>query len=247
MKTITLTVAALLAAVGVTEAQDKTAPAAEDPAPAVPAPAPAPTTANVSYAIGVLMAENLKQMNLKPDMAEFSKGVSDAVDGKQPRFSAAQCQEVFAAYQKQQQSLQGKVSYDKALAGGDKNAVASKEFLETNGKRKEVTTTATGLQYEVLKAGTGAKPKATDTVKVHYHGTLTDGTVFDSSVQRGEPISFGLNQVIPGWTEGVQLMPTGSKYKFFIPSYLAYGDRGSPPKIPGHSALVFEVELLAIE
>ncbi|HWB04823.1 MAG TPA: FKBP-type peptidyl-prolyl cis-trans isomerase [Verrucomicrobiales bacterium] len=245
MKTITLTAAALLAAVGATAAQDKTAPAAGEPPPAA---APAPTTANVSYAIGVLMADNFKQMGLKPDMAEFSKGVSDALDGKQPRMTAAQCQEVFAAYQKKLQSPEGrKMSYDNALASGDKNASAGKEFLDTNGKRKEVTTTASGLQYEVLKAGTGTKPKATDTVKVHYHGTLTDGTVFDSSVQRGEPISFGLNQVIPGWTEGVQLMPTGSKYKFFIPAYLAYGERGSPPKIPGHSALVFEVELLGIE
>lgn len=244
MKTITLTAAALLAAVGATAAQDKTAPAAGEPPPAA---APAPTTANVSYAIGVMMAENLKQMSLKPDLAEFNKGITDALDGKQPRLTMTQCQEVFAAYQKQQQAMQGKVSYEKAIAAGDKNAAAGKEFLDTNGKRKEVTTTATGLQYEVLKPGTGAKPKATDTVKVHYHGTLPDGTVFDSSVQRGEPISFGLNQVIPGWTEGVQLMPTGSKYKFFIPAYLAYGERGSPPKIPGHSALVFEVELLGIE
>ncbi len=245
MKTISLTAAALLAASGVSPAQDKSAPAAEDPAPAA-APVAA-TNENVSYAIGMLMAANLKQMDLKPDMTEFNKGIVDALEGKKPRLTDTQCREVFAAYQKQQASMQGKVSFDKALAGGNKDAAASKAFLETTGKRKEVTTTATGLQYEVLKAGTGAKPKATDTVKVHYHGTLPDGTVFDSSVQRGEPISFGLNQVIPGWTEGVQLMPTGSKYKFYIPSYLAYGDRGSPPKIPGHSALVFEVELIAIE
>jgi FKBP-type peptidyl-prolyl cis-trans isomerase len=240
MKIITLTAAAVMAVAGVSPAQDKTAPAAEEPAPAT-------SNANISYALGVLMAANLKQMDIKPDMTEFAKGISDTLEGKKTRMTEAQCREVFMAYQKEQQSNQGKVSYDKALAAGDKVAAASKEFLEKNGKRKEVTTTASGLQYEVLKTGTGAKPKATDTVKVHYHGTLTDGTVFDSSVERKEPISFGLNQVIPGWTEGVQLMATGSKYKFFIPSYLAYGDRGSPPKIPGHSALVFEVELLAIE
>src|SRR4029434_662190 len=111
-----------------------------------------------------------------------------------------------------------------------------------------MTTTASGLKYEVLKKGTGTvSPKATDTVKVHYHGTLLNGTVFDSSVQRGEPISFGLNQVIPGWTEGVQLMKVGDKFKFTIPPALAYGENSPSPKIPANSTLVFEVELLAIE
>jgi hypothetical protein len=119
-------------------------------------------------------------------------------------------------------------------------------FLAENGKKAGVTTTASGLQYEVLKQGTGAKPAATDTVKVHYEGKLLDGTVFDSSVQRGEPVSFPLNRVIPGWTEGVQLMTVGSKYKFVIPSELAYGDQGAGP-IPPHSVLQFEVELLSIE
>jgi FKBP-type peptidyl-prolyl cis-trans isomerase len=240
MKIITLTAAALVAAAGVSQAQDKTEPPAKEPAPAA-------TNENISYALGVLMAGNLKQLDLKPDMAQFTKGISDTLDGKKTRLTEAQCRDVFASYQKQQASMQGKVSYDKAVAAGNETATASKTFLETNGKRKEVTTTASGLQYEVLKEGTGPKPKATDTVKVHYHGTLPNGTVFDSSVERKEPISFPLNGVIPGWTEGVQLMATGSKFKFYIPSYLAYGDRGSPPKIPGHSALIFEVELLAIE
>ncbi len=115
-------------------------------------------------------------------------------------------------------------------------------------KAGEWTTTASGLKYQVLKHGTGtASPKATDTVKVHYHGTLLDGTVFDSSVERGEPISFPLNQVIPGWTEGLQLMKVGDKFKFEIPPNLAYGDASPSPKIPPHSTLVFEVELLGIE
>jgi FKBP-type peptidyl-prolyl cis-trans isomerase len=118
---------------------------------------------------------------------------------------------------------------------------------QKNGKREGVKTTASGLQYEVLKPGTGAKPAATDTVKVHYHGTLIDGAVFDSSVDRGEPISFPLNGVIKGWTEGVQLMPVGSKYKFVIPSELAYGERGAGGKIGPNATLIFEVELLAIE
>ena len=132
-----------------------------------------------------------------------------------------------------------------------KQMAAAKEegtkFLATNGKRKEVTTTKSGLQYEILKAGTGPKPAVTDTVSVHYHGTLVNGTVFDSSVERGMPASFGLQQVIKGWTEGLQLMPVGSKWRFVIPSDLAYGERGSPdggigPGVP----LIFEVELLGI-
>ena len=117
-----------------------------------------------------------------------------------------------------------------------------------SGQNNDMKTTATGLQYQVLKQGTGAaSPKATDTVKVHYHGTLLDGTVFDSSVQRGEPISFPLNRVIPGWTEGLQLMKVGDKFKFTIPPNLAYGPNSPTPKIPPNSTLVFEVELLGIQ
>ena len=120
-------------------------------------------------------------------------------------------------------------------------------FLAENAKREGVQTTASGLQYEVLESTIGQKPKATDTVKVHYEGTLIDGTVFDSSYKRGEPISFGLNQVIKGWTEGVQLMSVGSKYKFFIPYQLAYGERGAGGSIPPYAALIFTVELLGIQ
>ncbi|MBQ9339524.1 MAG: FKBP-type peptidyl-prolyl cis-trans isomerase [Paludibacteraceae bacterium] len=119
-------------------------------------------------------------------------------------------------------------------------------FLEANKLKDGIVVTESGLQYEVLKEGKGPKPSATDRVKVHYHGTLIDGTVFDSSVERGEPITFGLNQVIKGWTEGVQLMPVGSKYRFFIPQELGYGGREAG-KIPPYSTLIFEVELLGIE
>ena len=118
-------------------------------------------------------------------------------------------------------------------------------YLAENAKKAGVTTTASGLQYQVIKEGTGAKPVATDTVKVHYEGKLVDGTVFDSSIKRGEPVSFPLNQVIAGWTEGVQLMTVGSKYKFVIPANLAYGEQGGGP-IPANSVLTFEVELLEI-
>lgn len=120
-------------------------------------------------------------------------------------------------------------------------------FLAENAKREGVKVTASGLQYEVLESTLGQKPKATDTVKVHYEGTLIDGTVFDSSYKRGEPISFGLSQVIKGWTEGVQLMSVGSKYKFFIPYQLAYGERGAGGSIPPYAALIFTVELLGIQ
>ena len=126
-------------------------------------------------------------------------------------------------------------------------ADAGKVFLEENGKKEGVTTTASGLQYKVIKAGTGAKPKATDTVNVHYKGTFLDGKTFDSSYDRGQPISFPLNGVIAGWTEGVQSMPVGSTYEFYIPSNLAYGERGAGGAIPPNSTLIFVVELLGIK
>jgi len=126
-------------------------------------------------------------------------------------------------------------------------AKEGRDFLAANAKKPGVVTTASGLQYEVMVQGAGgAKPKATDKVKTHYHGTLTNGTIFDSSVQRGEPISFGLNQVIKGWTEGLQLMSVGDKYRFFIPFELAYGERGAGGVIPPYATLIFEVELLGI-
>ena len=133
----------------------------------------------------------------------------------------------------------------KAQSGG--KISEGEAFLAENGKRPEVTTTASGLQYEVIEMGDGAKPTASSTVKVHYRGTLLDGTVFDSSYDRGEPISFPLNGVIRGWTEGLQLMPVGSKFKFYIPYDLAYGERGAGQVIGPYETLIFEVELLNIE
>ena len=146
------------------------------------------------------------------------------------------------------------LNYEEFKAGVDLVLKASQEvkaegekFLAQNAKREGVKTTASGLQYEVLEATIGQKPKATDSVKVHYEGTLIDGTVFDSSYKRGEPISFPLNGVIKGWTEGVQLMSVGSKFKFFIPYQLAYGESGAGASIPPYAALIFTVELLGIE
>jgi FKBP-type peptidyl-prolyl cis-trans isomerase len=140
-------------------------------------------------------------------------------------------------------------SYDQKIQAEakDKNRVAGELFMTENKKRPEVKTTSSGLQYEVLKKGTGTvSPKATDKVTVHYHGTLIDGTVFDSSVERGQTASFGLNQVIPGWTEGLQLMSVGDKFRFYIPSNLAYGERSPSAKIKPNSTLIFDVELFSI-
>ena len=140
--------------------------------------------------------------------------------------------------------------FDKLQAKGreklDAEIERGAQFLAENKKRPEVTETASGLQYEVLVQGDGAKPGPATKVTTHYHGTTIDGKVFDSSVQRGSPLSFGLNQVIPGWTEGLQLMPVGSKYRLFIPYNLAYGERGAGASIPGGAALIFDVELIAI-
>lgn len=264
MRKSIITSAAVLALASVTPAEDGTpkkekAPA--DPVPATPAAAPATTPENVSYAYGTMIARNLKQMGIKVDVAEMSKGISDTLDGKDPRLTQEQVQQVLMAFQQEQQATQesrrgdmqkersaeAKKAYEKALAAGNKTAIAGRDFLVENAKRKEVKTTASGLQYEVVKAGEGAKPAEKDTVTVHYKGTLTDGKEFDSSYKRKEPASFPLLGVIAGWTEGLQLMPTGAAYKFFIPSYLAYGESGQGADIPGHSTLIFEVELISIQ
>jgi FKBP-type peptidyl-prolyl cis-trans isomerase len=227
MRKTILTALLSLASAGMMQAQEGKGAAA------VPAE---PTASDVGYALGCLIGKNISSQGLKPDFEALVKGLKETMEGKKPTLSDQQLQETI---QKHQMAA--------AAAAGPKNTEAGKAFLDKNGKREGVKTTASGLQYEVLKAGEGAKPAATDTVKVHYHGTLIDGTVFDSSVDRGEPISFPLNRVIKGWTEGVQLMPVGSKYKFVIPSDLAYGAQGAGGKIGPNATLIFEVELLAIE
>lgn len=196
----------------------------------------APKGQNLSYAYGMLIGTDLKSKgftgeNINAD--ELAKGLKDALDGKtEMEMSAAQSM-VQQEFNKVQES-----SKSKSVEEG-------KKFLDANAKRKEVKTTASGLQYEVIQEGKGANPTLQDKVKVHYHGTLPNGTVFDSSVERKEPISFPLNGVIQGWQEGLQLMTVGSKYKLYIPANLGYGDRPAG-KIPANSVLVFEVELLGI-
>ncbi len=190
---------------------------------------------SLSYSLGVLIANNLKQQGLKSvDGAVLGKAVAEHLAGK----ASMTLEQANAFYTKVAEEQKREAS---------KGAIAaSKAYLETNKKKAGVITTASGLQYEVMTKGTGTvSPLATDKVTVHYHGTLLDGTVFDSSVQRGETIDFPLNQVIPGWTEGVQLMHVGDKFKFTIPSNLAYGDNGTQG-IPPYSTLIFEVELFKI-
>ncbi len=192
---------------------------------------------SLSYSIGILFGNSLKQQGFEKINASSLSEALDAVLADKPTSLTKE---------------QATQIYSQAMSAmtAKKNAGAKEEgekFLAENMKRPGVMTTASGLQYEVLKMGDGKKPGPTDKVKTHYHGTLINGTVFDSSVERGEPISFPVNGVIAGWQEALQLMPVGSKYKLYIPYNLAYGERGAGADIKPFSALIFEVELLAIE
>ena len=191
---------------------------------------------SLSYSVGVLVAQNLKSQGIDQlDVNSLAQGLSDAMKGGETAVDFNQANAIVQGYM-----MEKKQEASKA------NIEAGKKFLEENGKRDGVTTLPSGLQYEVLKKGEGPSPKATDKVTVHYHGTLIDGTVFDSSVERGQPASFPVNGVIKGWVEALQLMHVGDKWKLFIPSELAYGERGAGGDIGPYSTLIFEVELLGI-
>lgn len=182
------------------------------------------------------MGRQLKGMGVSNlDADTFRNGVMNAFDGTEPAMPVEEAQKLINDYLQELQDKAEKV----ARAEGE-------QFLAENGKKENVKTTASGLQYVVEKEGTGAQPTAEDEVTVHYTGKLLNGQVFDSSVNRGEPATFPLNRVIPGWTEGVQLMKEGAKYTFFIPSDLAYGPQGVPGAIPPHSTLIFDVELIKV-
>lgn len=195
----------------------------------------------VSYLLGYNVGRNFKQAPYEFNVELLSKGIKDALTGVEMNFTEEEANGILEAWQMGLQQAQEA----EANKAAEENKVAGAAFLEKNKKEKGVKTTPSGLQYKIVKDAKGPKPLATDKVKVHYVGTLLDGTEFDSSVRRGEPITFPLNQVIPGWTEGVQLMSVGSKYIFYIPSELGYGDR-VVSVIPAGSTLVFEVELLEI-
>ena len=188
------------------------------------------------YYIGFVTSRNLTPYALSPAEAEMvMQGLRDALSGKKPQFDEA-------AYLAKAQAF-AKARTEQVV---ERERVEAKKYLEQAAKTKGAKTTESGLIYTEIKAGAGTSPGASDTVKVHYHGTLRDGTVFDSSVQRGQPAEFPLNRVIPCWTEGVTMMKPGGKSKLVCPAEIAYGDRGSPPVIPGGAALTFEVELLEV-
>ncbi|WP_050023914.1 FKBP-type peptidyl-prolyl cis-trans isomerase [Verrucomicrobium sp. BvORR034] len=215
------------------------------PAETAAAPAPVIDAAlleKVSYFYGTQMGGQFQEMGVQINVDSLAAGVKDAIDKKEPKYSR---EELMATMGQFEQAMNAKIQKEMGEAAS-KNSQEGEKFLAENGKRPGVTTTASGLQYEVIKKAEGAKPKAEDVVTVHYVGTLINGTEFDSSVKRGEPANFPLNQVIAGWTEGLQLMTVGSKYKLFVPSKLAYGEQGSPRAIGPNSTLIFEVELLKI-
>ena len=190
---------------------------------------------NISYSIGMLVADNFKNQGITDlDPQELAAGIADMLKG-QPKIPV----EVAAGMYEEYAQKMGEQQYQTKVAQGN-------AFLAENAKRAGVFTTDSGLQYEILQEGSGVKPKSTDKVLTHYHGTLLNGDVFDSSVRRGQPIEFGVNQVISGWTEALQLMPCGSKWRLFIPYHLAYGERGAGGAIGPYETLVFEVELLAV-
>ncbi len=191
----------------------------------------------ISYALGLSLGQNLMGSGVTTlTYQDLAQGIKDVLEHQKPQITYQEAQQVLNHFFTElEQKTAGKAKED-----GEK-------FLAENAKREGVKTTHSGLQYEVIEATIGQKPTATDKVKVHYEGTLVDGTVFDSSYKRGEPISFGLDQVIKGWTEGLQLMSIGSKYKLYIPYQLGYGAQGAGGNIPPYSALIFTVELLGIE
>lgn len=190
----------------------------------------------LSYALGLLIGNNLKGMHIKGiEVAEFTRALQQVLNNEKTELTESQAQNLVQEFMRQQ-----------AEAAGKEAREAGEKYLADNAKREGVTTTASGLQYEILTAAIGQKPTASDTVRCHYEGRLIDGTIFDSSYQRGEPASFPLSGVIAGWTEGLQLMAVGAKFRFFIPFNLAYGAQGAGGSIPPYAALVFDVELLGI-
>ena len=192
----------------------------------------------LSYALGLGIGQQLAQMGATGlKVADFAQSISDVLEGRELKMSHREAQQIVQQYFAQQEE---KINKER-MAQGKVHKEAGEKYLAENGKKADVVTLPSGLQYQVLREGNGKKPKATDSVKCHYEGFLIDGTVFDSSVQRGEPAVFGLQQVIAGWTEGLQLMQEGAKYRFFIPYRLAYGQM-----IPPFATLIFDVELIEV-
>lgn len=198
----------------------------------------------LSYALGIGIGSQLAGMGAKElNIDDFAQAIKDVISGSELKVDNAEAQTLVQNFFQEQEAKQQVA----AAEAGKVAKAAGEAFLAENGKKDGVVTLPSGLQYQVLKEGNGKKPSATDQVVCHYEGTLIDGTVFDSSYKRNQPATFGLNQVIAGWTEGVQLMQEGAKYRFFIPYNLAYGERGAGAQIPPFAALVFDVELIEVK
>ncbi|WP_301707137.1 FKBP-type peptidyl-prolyl cis-trans isomerase [uncultured Duncaniella sp.] len=197
----------------------------------------------MSYALGLSMGNNFRASGITTiNVQDFADGVAAVFYGAEPKMTYDEAKEEIRKYFTAMEERQR----EEASKMGEVNEAAGKAFLDENGKRAEVKTTPSGLQYEVLREGEGAQPEAGDQVTVHYTGKLIDGTVFDSSEERGEPATFGVNQVIPGWVEALQLMKVGAKWRLFIPSNLAYGPNGAGNIIGPNSTLIFDVELISV-
>ena len=197
----------------------------------------------LSYALGLGIGRQLAQMGANDiNIDDFALAIKDVIAGNELKVSNREAQTIVQSYFAEQEK---KLQAERA-ENGKAAREAGEKYLAENAKKDGVITLASGLQYQVIKEGEGRQPKATDSVKCHYEGFLVDGTLFDSSIQRGEPAVFGLQQVIAGWTEGLQLMKEGAKYRFFIPYMLGYGESGAGQSIPPYSALIFDVELIKV-
>lgn len=196
-----------------------------------------------SYSLGYQFGQSLKYQGVDINLDVYNSGIRDALEGKEPQMKKEEIRSAIMGLRQRIVAAKQKSMKEE----GEKNLAEGKAFMAENGKKDGVTTLPSGLQYRVLAEGTGKTPQATDTVTVHYRGTLINGNEFDSSISRGQPVSFQVNGVIRGWTEALQLMKEGAKWQLFIPTELAYGERGAPPRIPPQSALIFEVELISVK
>jgi len=198
----------------------------------------------LSYALGLGIGHQLLQMNAEGlNIDDFAQAIKDVMTGGELKMKDAEAQQIVQQFFAEQEAIQQAANAEKGKAA----KTEGEQFLAENAKKEGVKTTASGLQYQVLREGNGKQPKATDQVECHYEGTLIDGTKFDSSYDRGQTATFPLNQVIAGWTEGLQLLHEGAKYRFFIPYQLAYGERGAGASIPPYAAVIFDVELVAVK